>query len=91
VWNIDGQASYSVADRERSSLGKGYFNGVLANALNVNIRGDGIGKGSSIGPETYTITRANGTLLDPYDANNYTSAPRMRSMPCTKRTSRPAV
>lgn len=72
VWNIEGQASYSVADRERSSIGKGYFNGVLANALNVNIRGDGIGKGSSIGPETYTITRANGTLLDPYDANNYT-------------------
>lgn len=72
VWNIDAQASQSAADRERSSIGKGYFNGVLANALNVNIRGDGIGRGSSIGPETYTITRANGTLLDPFNANNYT-------------------
>jgi TonB-dependent receptor len=72
VWNIDAQASQSAADRERSSIGKGYFNGVLANALNVKIRGDGIGKGSSIGPETYTITRTNGTLLDPYNANNYT-------------------
>jgi len=72
VWKVEGQASLSVADRERSSVNKGYFNGVLANALNVNIRGDGIGKGSSIGPETYTITRSNGTLLDPYDANNYT-------------------
>lgn len=74
VWTIDGQASYSAADRERSSVGKGYFNGILANALNVNIRGDGIGKGSSIGPETYTITRTNGTVLDPYNADNYTLA-----------------
>ncbi len=72
TWNIDGQASHSAADRERSSLGKGYFNGVLASILNVNIRGDGIGKGSSIGPETYTITRTNGTLVDPFNANNYT-------------------
>ncbi|MDI1248293.1 MAG: TonB-dependent receptor [Lacunisphaera sp.] len=72
LWIIDGSASYSAADRERSSLGKGYFNGVLANALNVNIRGDGIGKSSSIGPETYTITRTNGTVLDPYNADNYT-------------------
>lgn len=72
VWNIDAQASYSAADRERSSVGKGYFNGVLASALNVNIRGDGIGQGSSIGPKTYTITRSNGTVLDPYNANNYT-------------------
>lgn len=71
-WNIDAQASHSAADRERSSLGKGYFNGVLASALSVNIRGDGIGKGASIGPETYTITRTNGTLLDPFNANNYT-------------------
>ena len=74
VWNIDGQASYSAADRERSSLGKGYFNGILANALNLNIRGDGIGKSSSIGPETYTITRANGTVLDPYNADSYNLA-----------------
>ena len=72
VWKVDGLASYSVADRERSSLGKGYFNGVLANALNLNIRGDGIGQGSSIGPETYTLKRADGTLVDPYDANSYT-------------------
>jgi iron complex outermembrane recepter protein len=50
VWQIDGHASYSTADRERSSLGKGYFAGVLANASNVHIRGDGIGSGSSIGP-----------------------------------------
>jgi iron complex outermembrane receptor protein len=70
-WNVEAQASYSAADRERSSIGKGYFNGVLANATNVNIRGDGIGRGSSIGPETYAITRANGTPLDPYNANNY--------------------
>ncbi len=72
VWNYDAQASYSAADRERSSLGKGYFNGVLASILNVNIRGDGIGKGSSIGPQTYTINRTNGPLLDPFNANNYT-------------------
>lgn len=72
VWNFDAQASYSAADRERSSLGKGYFNGVLASILNVNIRGDGIGKGSSIGPQTYTINRTNGPLLDPFNANNYT-------------------
>jgi len=72
VWNFDAQASYSAADRERSSLGKGYFNGVLASVLAANIRGDGIGKGASIGPETYTITRANGTPVDPYNANNYT-------------------
>lgn len=71
-WNIDAQASHSAADRERSSIGKGYFNGVLASAAGVNIRGDGIGRGSSIGPETYTITRANGTPLDPYNAANYT-------------------
>ncbi len=71
-WTIDAQASNSAADRERSSLGKGYFNGVLASVLNVNMRGDGIGKGSSIGPETYTITRANGTAVDPFDANSYT-------------------
>ena len=72
VWNIDAQASYSAADRERSSVGKGYFNGVLASVLAANIRGDGIGKGASIGPETYTITRANGTPVDPFNANNYT-------------------
>jgi TonB-dependent receptor len=72
AWNIDAQASYSAADRERSSLGKGYFNGVLASVLAANIRGDGIGKGASIGPETYTITRANGTPVDPFNANNYT-------------------
>ena len=72
VWNIDAQASYSAADRERSSIGKGYFNGVLASILNANIRGDGIGRGSSIGPETYTITRTNGALVDPFNANNYT-------------------
>jgi TonB-dependent receptor len=72
AWNLDAQASYSAADRERSSVGKGYFNGVLASASNVNIRGDGIGKGSSIGPETYTITRTNGTVVDPYNANSYT-------------------
>lgn len=72
VWNIDAQASYSAADRERSSIGKGYFNGVLASILNVNMRGDGIGRGSSIGPETYTITRTNGALVDPFNANNYT-------------------
>jgi iron complex outermembrane recepter protein len=72
VWNFDAQASYSAADRERSSLGKGYFNGVLASVLNANIRGDGIGKGASIGPETYTITRANGAPVDPFNANNYT-------------------
>ena len=72
VWKIDGQASYSAADRERSSIGKGYFNGVVANALNLNIRGDGIGQGSSIGPKTYTLKRADGTLVDPYDANSYT-------------------
>ncbi|MEY4813201.1 MAG: hypothetical protein RLZZ162_274 [Verrucomicrobiota bacterium] len=72
AWNIDAQASYSAADRERSSVGKGYFNGVLASVLAANIRGDGIGKGASIGPETYTITRANGTPVDPFNANNYT-------------------
>lgn len=72
VWKVDGQASYSAADRERSSIGKGYFNGVVANALNLNIRGDGIGQGSSIGPKTYTLKRADGTLVDPYDANSYT-------------------
>jgi len=72
AWNIDAQASYSAADRERSSVGKGYFNGVLASVLAANIRGDGIGKGASIGPETYTITRANGAPVDPFNANNYT-------------------
>jgi TonB-dependent receptor len=71
VWKVDGQASYSAADRERSSIGKGYFNGVVANALNLNIRGDGIGQGSSIGPKTYTLKRADGTRVDPYDANSY--------------------
>jgi TonB-dependent receptor len=74
VWQIDGHVSYSTADRERSSLGKGYFAGVLANASNVHIRGDGIGTGSSIGPESYVITRSNGTVLDPYDADNYALA-----------------
>lgn len=72
AWNIDAQASYSAADRERSSVGKGYFNGVLASVLAANIRGDGIGKGASIGPETYTITRANSAPVDPFNANNYT-------------------
>ncbi len=71
-WNLDAQASHSAADRERSSLGKGYFNGVLASILQVNIRGDGIGRGSSIGPQTYTITRANGAPVDPFNAANYT-------------------
>jgi iron complex outermembrane recepter protein len=72
VWQIDAQGSYSAADRERSSIDKGYFAGALANILNVRIRGDGIGTSSSIGPASYVITRANGTVADPYDANNYT-------------------
>jgi len=74
TWQIDGQASYSTADRERSSVGKGYFAGTLANIANVHLRGDGIGEGSSIGPERYVITRANGTVADPYDADSYTLA-----------------
>lgn len=73
-WKIDGQASYSTADRERSSLGKGYFAATLANIATVHIRGDGIGAGASIGPQTYVIRRANGTTVDPYDAANYTLA-----------------
>lgn len=74
LWQIDGQASYSAADRERSSVDKGYFAGALANISNVRIRGDGIGTSSSIGPASYVITRANGTVADPYDANNYSLA-----------------
>jgi len=74
LWQIDGQASYSAADRERSSVDKGYFAGALANISNVRIREDGIGTSSSIGPASYVITRANGTVADPYDANNYSLA-----------------
>lgn len=74
IWQIDGQASYSTADRERSSVDKGYFAGVLANISNVHIRGDGIGTGASIGPASYVITRSNGTVADPYNADSYTLA-----------------
>ncbi len=71
VWRIDGQASYSAAERVRSSRDRGYFAGTLANILNLNIRGDGINQGSSIGPATYTIKNASGNAINPYDGENY--------------------
>jgi iron complex outermembrane receptor protein len=70
-WNIDAKASYSQATRERSSLGKGYFAGTMANIDRLNIRGEGINSGASITPETYTISTATNTSVNLYDGDSY--------------------
>lgn len=70
-WRIDGQASYARSVRERSSIGKGYFAGVMANIINLNMRAEGFNEGESIGPRTYTLKDASGRVIDPYDGDNY--------------------
>lgn len=70
-WHIDGQANYSNSIRERSSLGKGYFAGTMANLDKLYISGDGIGTGESILPETYTMRTATNQPVDQYDGDSY--------------------
>ena len=71
-WNIDGQAVYSKANRERTSIGKGYFAGYVATISGLNVRGDGIDEGDSILPNTYTVSvKSTGAAVNPYDGENY--------------------
>jgi Outer membrane receptor proteins, mostly Fe transport len=81
-WHIDAQAVSSAAERVRSSLGEGYFNGyyALANekpgstttARGYDIVGRGINEGPSILPSSYTVTNSEtGETIDPFDGGNY--------------------
>ncbi len=73
VWRIEGRGSYSKAKKIRDGATNGYFSSVSYVSPNFNIRGDGISEGSSIMPNSYTITSAQGVPLDfdLYDSADY--------------------
>jgi iron complex outermembrane receptor protein len=81
VWNIEGQASYSVADRERSSLGKGYFNGVLANPSTSTFAAMASGRVRASGRKPIRSPAPTARFWIPTMPTITPSAPRTRSMP----------
>lgn len=70
-WNIDGQAVYSSATKDRTSKNKGYFSAVAGRVKSLSVRGDGINSTDSILPALYSVTNEYGEIFNIYDGGNY--------------------
>ncbi|AWI09240.1 hypothetical protein CKA38_08305 [Ereboglobus luteus] len=76
-WQIDAQAVYSSAERVRSSMNEGYFNGYYAlgnqsTTRGYDMKGYDINVGDSILPNSYVIKNSDtGETVDRYDGDTY--------------------